>query len=177
MLVDGGGDLTDLKWHGVWKSSTVAEGYINESLHHKQEIHKKITKSIALKTINAGITHKNHYQIKSSSEPQIINRVHQPKPSIATSSFKNVNLESADEKRQPNVDNDFLDNKCCSLTSTQNATCGSPSKNALKKKPKNHSPSKIITGIFLSISETVTLRLIYTIIITDQGERELLFGF
>ena len=50
-------------------------------------------------------------------------------------------------------------------------------KNAIKKKPNNHSPSKTITGIFLLISKTVTLRLIYTIIITNQGERELLFGF
>ena len=56
LLVNGGGDLTNLKRHGGWKSSTVAEGCINESLHHKQEIHKKITKSIALKTINDGIT-------------------------------------------------------------------------------------------------------------------------
>ena len=40
LLVDGGDDLTDLKRHGGWKSSTVAECYINESLHHKQEIRK-----------------------------------------------------------------------------------------------------------------------------------------
>ena len=44
LLVDGGGDLTDLKRHGGWKSSTVAKGYINESLYHKQEIHKKNNK-------------------------------------------------------------------------------------------------------------------------------------
>ena len=50
-------------------------------------------------------------------------------------------------------------------------------KNAIKKKPKNHSPSEMITGMFLLISKTVTLRLINTIIITNQGERELLFGF
>ena len=100
LLIDGGGDLTDMKRHGGWKSSTVAESYINKSLHDKQEIHKKIIKSIALKTINDGVTDKNNYQIKSSSEPQIINRVHKPKPSITTTSFKNVNLESADESRQ-----------------------------------------------------------------------------
>ena len=35
----------------------------------------------------------------------------------------------------------------------------------------------MIMGIFPSISKTLTLRLIYTIIITNQGERELLFGF
>ena len=126
MLVDRGGDLTDLKRHGGWKLPTVAEGYINESLHHKQEIYKKITKSIALKTINDGITDKNNYQIKSSSEPQNINRVHEPKPSIATTSVKNVNLDSADENKQPNVDDAFLDNEFHRLTSTQNATCGSP---------------------------------------------------
>ena len=172
LLVDGGGDLTDLKRHGGWESSTVAKGYINGSLHHKQEIHKRITKPIALKSINGGITDKNNYQIKSSSEPQIINRVHQPKPSIANTSFKNVNLESADENRQPNVDDGFLDNEFRGLTSTQNATCVVHcQKNAIKKKPKNHSPSKTIMGIFFSISKTVTLRLIYTIIITNQGER------
>ena len=99
LLVDGGRDLTDLKRLG-WKLSTVAEGYINESLHHKQEIHKEITNSIALKTNNDGITDKNNYQIKSSSEPRNINRVHQPKPSIASTSFKNVNVESADKNKQ-----------------------------------------------------------------------------
>ena len=122
-------------WNGGRrKSSTVAKGYINESLHHKQEIHKKITKSIALKTINDGITDKNIYQIKSSSESQIIIRGHQPKPSIATTSFKNVNLESADENRQPNVYDGFLYNEFSSLTSTQNAICGSPSKKRNKTK-------------------------------------------
>ena len=112
LLVDEGGDLTDLKKHGGWKSSTVAEGYINESLHHKQEIPKKITKSIALKTIN---------------------RVHPLKPSIASTFFKNVNVESADKNKQSNVDDAFLDNEFYSLTSTQNATCGSPSKKRNKK--------------------------------------------
>ena len=50
------GNLTDWKRHGGWKSSTVAEDYINESLHHKEEFHKKITKSIVLKTIDVRMT-------------------------------------------------------------------------------------------------------------------------
>ena len=54
-------------------------------------------------------------------------------------------------------------------------------KSAIKKlitrKPKNQSPSKEITGIFLSISRTVMLRLIYTITITNQGEQELFLDF
>ena len=47
--------------------------------------------------------------------------------------MKNVNLESADENKQPNVDDAILDNEFHSLTSTQNATCGSPSKKRNKK--------------------------------------------
>ena len=75
--------------------------------------------------------------------------------------FQKRQPRTADENRQLNVDDGFLDNKFHNLTSTQNDTCGSPSKkNAIKKKPKNHSPSKTITGIFLSISKTVTLQLI-----------------
>ena len=34
MLVDAGGDITSLKRHGGWKSTTVAEGYIDESLQN-----------------------------------------------------------------------------------------------------------------------------------------------
>ncbi|XP_043481274.1 uncharacterized protein LOC122510576 [Leptopilina heterotoma] len=38
ILVDAGADLTVLKRHGGWKSSTVAEGYIEESLGNKRKI-------------------------------------------------------------------------------------------------------------------------------------------
>lgn len=41
-LVDSGGDLTCLKRHGGWKSNTVAEGYIEESIANKKDIAKKI---------------------------------------------------------------------------------------------------------------------------------------
>jgi integrase len=33
LLVDEGGDLTTLKRHGGWRSSFVAEGYIEESIN------------------------------------------------------------------------------------------------------------------------------------------------
>lgn len=42
LLVDGGGDLTCLKRHGGWKSSSVAEGYIEDSLLNKENIAKRI---------------------------------------------------------------------------------------------------------------------------------------
>jgi integrase len=42
LLVDGGADITSLKRHGGWTSSTIAEGYIEESLAHKQDVAMKI---------------------------------------------------------------------------------------------------------------------------------------
>ncbi|MGH9701228.1 MAG: site-specific integrase [Candidatus Acidiferrales bacterium] len=42
MLVDNGGDITTLKRHGGWKSDTVAEGYIEDSVESKSKIAKRI---------------------------------------------------------------------------------------------------------------------------------------
>lgn len=42
LLVDAGADITTLKRHGGWKSSTVAEGYIEDSMHNKIQISNKI---------------------------------------------------------------------------------------------------------------------------------------
>lgn len=41
-LVDAGADITSLKRHGGWKSSGVAEGYIDESINNKLEVAQKI---------------------------------------------------------------------------------------------------------------------------------------
>lgn len=56
LLADAGGDLMTLKRHGGWKSSSVAEGYVEESVQNKIEIAKKIT----------GTTHKT-LQIQQES--------------------------------------------------------------------------------------------------------------
>lgn len=42
LLVNRGGDITQLKRHGGWRSTTVAEGYIEESINEKIETAKKI---------------------------------------------------------------------------------------------------------------------------------------
>lgn len=42
LLVDAGGDLATLKRHGGWRSGTVAEGYIEQSLTNKLEVARKI---------------------------------------------------------------------------------------------------------------------------------------
>lgn len=42
LLVNGGGDITQLKKHGGWKSTNVAEGYIDECLTNKISTSEKI---------------------------------------------------------------------------------------------------------------------------------------
>ena len=46
LLADAGGNITDLKRHGGWKSTTVAEGYIADSIGNKRRIEGRITSSI-----------------------------------------------------------------------------------------------------------------------------------
>jgi hypothetical protein len=41
ILANTGGNVTDLKWLGGWRSSTVAEGYVEESVENKIQIAKK----------------------------------------------------------------------------------------------------------------------------------------
>lgn len=44
LLVDGGGSITNLKRHGGWKSTSVAEGYVENSLRNKIQIASQIEK-------------------------------------------------------------------------------------------------------------------------------------
>jgi hypothetical protein len=41
-LADAGADITVLKRHGGWRSNTVAEGYIEDSVQNKLEVSSKI---------------------------------------------------------------------------------------------------------------------------------------
>lgn len=47
ILVDAGGDLLDLKRHGGWQSSAVAEGYVDNSLNNQNNNSSKISSAIA----------------------------------------------------------------------------------------------------------------------------------
>ena len=51
ILVDSGEDITSLKRHGGWKSTRVAEGYIEDSMANKNHVANKILNSIE-KNIN-----------------------------------------------------------------------------------------------------------------------------
>jgi hypothetical protein len=46
ILVDAGTDITDLKRHGGWKSTTVAEGYIDTSINFLAKVRKLIMKCL-----------------------------------------------------------------------------------------------------------------------------------
>lgn len=67
ILVDAGGDITSLKRHGGWKSTAVAETYIDESMKHKFDIANKIVGAIedTSATSSSGI---NNHQQPSTSE-------------------------------------------------------------------------------------------------------------
>lgn len=45
-MVDAGGDITALKRHGGWKSSTVAEGYIDDSTTNRVNVASKIVDAV-----------------------------------------------------------------------------------------------------------------------------------
>lgn len=49
LLADSGADLTVLKRHGGWKSSSVAEGYIEDSIQNKEKTSTRIVENIKLK--------------------------------------------------------------------------------------------------------------------------------
>lgn len=52
VLADSGANLTTLKRHGGWKSSTVAEGYIEEAVKNKSKIETAISSAINLESTN-----------------------------------------------------------------------------------------------------------------------------
>ncbi|XP_061708563.1 uncharacterized protein LOC133518836 [Cydia pomonella] len=48
LLADSGADVLTVKRHGGWRSDAVAESYVEDSLHNKAKIGKKITRAINL---------------------------------------------------------------------------------------------------------------------------------
>lgn len=52
LLANAGATLTDIKQHGRWKSSTVAEGYIENFTRNKTKMFQKIVNSENLRPTN-----------------------------------------------------------------------------------------------------------------------------
>lgn len=68
ILVNAGEDLLSLKRHGGWRSSGVAEGYVDDSIANKLKIANKITKSVS-QTSTCLSSHKLQESETSPLEP------------------------------------------------------------------------------------------------------------
>lgn len=86
ILVDSGGDLLSLKRLGGWKSSAVAEGYVNESFHNQSENSNKIT--------NAIINNKETKEVENSKTNKI---------TINQLCNKEINLVQQNNLKTPNI--------------------------------------------------------------------------
>lgn len=60
LLADSGADITTLKRHGGWRSSNVAEGYIENSVDNKLKIGKQIAQSIHIRPATEDFQTKQH---------------------------------------------------------------------------------------------------------------------
>lgn len=104
LLVDGGGDITSLKRHGGCLSSSVAEGYIEDSFSHKEEVARKILRHHELST-----------NISSSTSTNISTSTNENKEeSIANEKLSNINIVSNSTKN--------INNKCTPLIKFANCT-------------------------------------------------------
>lgn len=74
LLADAGADLVTIKQHGGWKSSTVAEGYIENSTTRKRKVGNLITSGIELSSASSS---KNEapfqLPLKTRNQPATVN--------------------------------------------------------------------------------------------------------
>ena len=70
LLADSGANITTLKRHGGWKSDSVAEGYIEESVGNKAKIGNLISTSINFdQTKESTVIDMNQYRNGKKSKP------------------------------------------------------------------------------------------------------------
>ena len=99
LLVDAGGDITTLKRHGGWKSTTVAEGYIEESIQNKMQISNTILNSVETENthvnINAPSTMgKRNIDYSRNTSSASLEKANMSDMSISSLSFKITQLEN-----------------------------------------------------------------------------------
>lgn len=103
LLADSGADITTLKRHGGWRSSNVAEGYIENSVDNKLKIGKQIAKSINVKpqepTEFSSSTFQSGLNVPVNTEPQ-------PGPShanntLVTHSPSNFDPQELSQQQEP----------------------------------------------------------------------------
>lgn len=89
LLVNSGADVLGLKRHGGWKSTTVAEGYVAESITNKLDVAKKIL-----------------YDTNSTSQKLIIHQ--DPTDQVATSSTPSRRVISFNKEETNVLENEHV---------------------------------------------------------------------
>lgn len=94
LLANAGANMTTLKRHGGWKSSTVAEGYLEESVHNKIQIAEKIQGSNASAS-SSTISSCTDMGASGSNEPKNFTITSNSNKPLAFSFNFNINVNSA----------------------------------------------------------------------------------
>ena len=115
ILVDAGGDITTHKRHGGWKSTSVAESYIDESLTNKMEVANTILQSV--------VPSAGESSSKSTTETEILQDL--PAQSVRESSYNNktnvhINHTLSNLMSDETVTHPIIFNNCQNNTITIN---------------------------------------------------------
>lgn len=106
LLADSGADLTVIKRHGGWKSSKVAEGYIEESVENKTKISHRVTEMINLHSTDSPqpSTSKDYpVQSKNISVTAEENRQISMSPTFTQESLDNVETQVSQKISNINI--------------------------------------------------------------------------
>jgi hypothetical protein len=69
LLADAGADLLTLKRHGGWRSSTAAEGYVQDSITSKRKIGELIAGQVELSKRTSTVTSSSNSSVQSIAVP------------------------------------------------------------------------------------------------------------
>lgn len=98
LYVDGGGDNTGLKRHGGWKSSIIAEGYIDQSFKNKMKTADTIANQVNNATASTSARVVNAHT-KTTVENSANHNITQNMPSsIQFVNCSNINLNFVEKK-------------------------------------------------------------------------------
>lgn len=115
ILIDAGGDLFALKRHGGWKSSTTAEGYVDNSLNNKTLTAHKIIQSIE-KTDFPPSTSEINENISTYNILQTINNSNQIESNSSAPSTSSLSVPSTSYKIPQNTNEPIIIQNCQNFT-------------------------------------------------------------
>lgn len=104
ILADNGGDILSLKRHGGWKSSTVAEGYVEDSLAEKRRI-AKMVQGEAKFNENAFTSTSQSQRVSSNNFIASTSTIFEPSTSIPSTYAASMKNEINDVPHKPAVEN------------------------------------------------------------------------